>query len=114
MSVDVQQLGLESLHRSEHWFPGSHIDRLTVRNHLVLGLVGEAGEIANAWKKLARDGFTEERWLHLHDEIIDTLIYLAMLGEELGVEWEEALAANVAKCEARWGPVPVVETEEPA
>ena len=48
--------------------------------YLALGLVGEAGEVANKIKKVIRDGTSPDSVIH---ELGDVLWYLAMLSTEL-------------------------------
>jgi NTP pyrophosphatase (non-canonical NTP hydrolase) len=57
-------------------------------NYCVVGLCGEAGEVANKWKKSLRgDGFSAEE---LQKELEDTLWYVARTLDELGVPLETA------------------------
>lgn len=78
-------------------------------NYTVLGLIGEAGEIANKWKKFYRDGqdlhpgsdvyearFTAYR-SDIAAEVGDVLWYCANLATELGISFGEIAAANYAK-----------------
>lgn len=66
--------------------------------YLILGLVGEAGEIANKYKKVLRgDKTLKAARADLIDEASDTLWYLAMLCEELGVSFEDVARHNIAK-----------------
>lgn len=68
--------------------------------YTTLGLVGEAGEVANCVKKILRDDggkVTEEKQEKLKAEIGDVCWYLARLADELGLELEDILDANVFK-----------------
>lgn len=62
------------------------------RNGLILfqatGLAGEAGEVANEAKKLARDGLKVDSWTKIVDECGDNLFYMQRLLQlgSLGVE----------------------------
>lgn len=53
------------------------------RNGLILfqatGLAGEAGEVANEAKKLARDGLKVDSWTKIVDECGDNLFYMQRL-----------------------------------
>lgn len=62
--------------------------------YLTLGLVGEAGEVANKIKKVLRDGRSTDGIL---DECSDILWYLAMLVDELGGDLGEVADANLRK-----------------
>lgn len=69
--------------------------------YVALGLVGEAGEIANKVKKIYRDfdgslvrsGYKGA----LMDEIGDVLWYVSVLCDEIGVEFKDVAARNLAK-----------------
>lgn len=70
----------------------------------VLGLVGEAGEIANKVKKIQRDHasvMTEEMRESLGQEIGDCLWYLAALAYELDFELCALAKANLEKLAQR-------------
>lgn len=70
----------------------------------VLGLVGEAGEIANKVKKLERDHggeMTEEIQLQLVNEVGDVLWYLAAVAHELGFTLADIAELNLTKLERR-------------
>ena len=78
-----------------------HIEGLT---YLTLGLVGEAGEIANKVKKIIRDcgGVVEpERLTAIAEEAGDVLWYLSRLCTEMGVDLGQVAALNLAKLESR-------------
>ena len=72
--------------------------------YTALGLVGEAGEIANKVKKIMRDnnGKLEEiNKSDIFDELGDVLWYCASLADELGVNLEDVAKVNLIKLEDR-------------
>ena len=72
--------------------------------YTTLGLVGEAGEIANKVKKIMRDnnGKLEEiNKADIFDELGDVLWYCASLADELGVNLEDVAKVNLIKLEDR-------------
>jgi NTP pyrophosphatase (non-canonical NTP hydrolase) len=68
--------------------------------HLVLGLTGEAGEIAEKFKKLVRDHKSDLEKLDIEDmkkELGDVLWYIAVLGDFLGIKLDDIATKNIAK-----------------
>ncbi len=68
--------------------------------YLSLGLIGEAGEVANKVKKIIRDDnsvVTPEKREDLRGEIGDVLWYCAMLCEELDMNLGDAMSDNITK-----------------
>lgn len=68
--------------------------------HLVLGLVGEAGEIAEKVKKLVRDKNSDLAQLDREDtaaELGDVLWYAAVLADFLGLSLNDVAQRNVDK-----------------
>ena len=73
-----------------------------------LGLVGEAGEVAEKIKKLIRDKatdtpakLTETDRTEISKELGDVLWYLAQLASEIGVSLEDVATINLAKTQLR-------------
>lgn len=71
--------------------------------YTILGLCGEAGEVANRYKKILRvgGGMTPQRKVDLVDELGDVLWYVAMVARELGVPLSEVAARNINKLSER-------------
>lgn len=69
-----------------------------------LGLVGEAGEVAEKIKKVIRDNdgiITEEKREEIKKELGDVLWYIANLSKELGLTLEEVAEGNLTKLYSR-------------
>ena len=69
-----------------------------------LGLVGEAGEIADKVKKILRDKkgvFDKDSKDAIKFELGDVLWYISQLSSELGYELEEVANANLQKLNSR-------------
>jgi len=72
--------------------------------YVTLGLVGEAGEIAEKIKKIFRDNngiLDEERKQILKKELGDVLWYLAQLSTELGLSLDDVACFNIEKLSSR-------------
>lgn len=73
-------------------------------NYPILGLVGEAGEMANKYKKVLRDDdgvLREEKRQDLIKELGDVLWYAAACARDLDVSLEEVAQLNLGKLMAR-------------
>lgn len=72
--------------------------------HLLLGLVGEAGEIAEKSKKIIRDkdsDFAQFDKEDLTKELGDVLWFVAMLADYFDIPLEEVGQANIKKLASR-------------
>ena len=72
--------------------------------YAVLGLVGEAGEVADKLKKIIRDSggrLTDERRELMADELADVLWYLAAAARELGKPLDDIAVRSIRKTESR-------------
>ncbi len=70
----------------------------------VLGMMGEAGEVAEKIKKIWRDKnniISEEDRIEIKKEIGDVLWYLSQLSTELNVDFEDVANTNVLKIKSR-------------
>lgn len=68
--------------------------------HLLLGLVGEAGEIAEKMKKVVRDHDSDESRIDRDDmakELGDVLWYVAVLAQYFDVPLNDIAEKNIAK-----------------
>lgn len=80
--------------------PGKGLEDMTV--HL-LGLAGEAGSVASAYKKYIRDGEADVAFkLRMREEIGDVLWYLATITDHLGLNLDEVAMTNLDKTRGRW------------
>ena len=74
--------------------------------HLVLGLVGESGEIAEKFKKWIRDLDSDEARIDRADitkELGDVLWYIAVLADYLDLSLDDIARTNLAKLASRQG-----------
>lgn len=72
--------------------------------HLLLGLVGEAGEIAEKAKKIVRDHDSDFSKFDKEDftkELGDVLWHVAVLADYFGIELETVGAKNIEKLASR-------------
>jgi len=72
--------------------------------YVVLGLAGEAGEVANKLKKVIRDGggvITKEQRFALIDELGDVFWYLAQCCEKLDIDLSVVAMNNLNKLAER-------------
>jgi NTP pyrophosphatase (non-canonical NTP hydrolase) len=72
--------------------------------HLVLGLCGEAGEVAEKIKKIIRDRDSDFGQLDLNDltkELGDVLWHIAVVGKYFDISLEDIGAKNIEKLASR-------------
>lgn len=72
--------------------------------HLLLGLCGEAGEIAEKAKKIIRDHDNDFSKLNADDltkELGDVLWYVAVLADHFDIKLDDVATKNVAKLASR-------------
>lgn len=91
-------------------YPNAGEQDISGISYCVFGLIGEAGEIANKWKKLFReptkhanlDGTFEDKFHEsIIDELGDVLWYLSQLATELDTELGDIAVANIRKLQDR-------------
>jgi NTP pyrophosphatase (non-canonical NTP hydrolase) len=82
-------------------YPGhGDIDSYEGLSYVTMGLGGEAGEILNKVKKIARDNsgvITSEHRDKLADELGDVMYYVSQVATQLGFKLEEICRANQRK-----------------
>lgn len=94
------QLGVDAVAKYPEVGSGS----LNARLYAVLGLNGEAGEVAEKFKKIMRDKegiFSDEDTDEILKEIGDVLWYAAALSAEMGYSLEEVAIRNLEKLNSR-------------
>lgn len=72
--------------------------------HLVVGLVGEAGEVANELKKYMRTGCAErDKFVtKMRGELADVRIYLELVAHWLRIDLDQAVIDKREIVERRW------------
>lgn len=70
--------------------------------HMVLGIMTEAGEIADAYKKNTAYG-KDVDWVNVKEEIGDIMWYISNLCTMRGWDLEEILGTNIDKLKTRYG-----------
>jgi NTP pyrophosphatase (non-canonical NTP hydrolase) len=73
-------------------------------NYPILGLLGEAGELANKYKKVIRDDggiLSEEKRKDLIMELSDVMWYCATLANDLNVDLNTVCELNIQKLNDR-------------
>jgi NTP pyrophosphatase (non-canonical NTP hydrolase) len=76
----------------------------------LLGLVGEVGSLATAYKKRLRDGpGLASGKQHMREELGDVLWYIAALAHRFDLNLEDVAAANLVKIGDRWRPTPAAD-----
>lgn len=74
-------------------------------NYCIIGLIGEAGELANKFKKCLRDDsgvITAEKREELISELGDVLWYCSQLATELKVPLDIVAELNISKLRKRF------------
>ncbi|MFE9115736.1 nucleoside triphosphate pyrophosphohydrolase family protein [Streptomyces collinus] len=76
----------------------------------LLGLAGEVGSLATAYKKHLRDGPAYEQGKHqLREELGDVLWYVAALAHRFDLDLDDIATASLEKTKDRWRPTPDTE-----
>ena len=69
--------------------------------HMAMGVAGEAGEVLDVVKKTFAYGKPLDK-AHLVEEIGDICFYISGLIGMIDSSWDEVMAMNIAKLEARY------------
>ena len=92
----LQKEYTETVRRTES--PNFNIDKVSPRVvHAILGIVTEAGELADALKKTVFYKDRELDLVNIKEEIGDVAWYLHLLMDELGLDWNDILEVNDRK-----------------
>ena len=70
--------------------------------YLALAMSGEAGELANAVKKIVRDGYSEARMANVEEELVDVVIYTSMMIEALNMNFDDAFYMKQDELQQRY------------
>ena len=82
----------------------NHPEDLMDKTIWVMGIVGEAGEVVEKWKKIVayKEGvITDQDKRELQKEMGDVVWYVAVLANSLGMTFEEVMQLNVDKLRDR-------------
>ena len=94
---EYQKQSLKTIVQNRH-------DDLIGKTILALGIAGEAGEVADKWKKILayQNGeVSEADRAELAKEMGDVLWYLAVFAEELGLKLDDIAKGNLTKLASR-------------
>ncbi len=98
--IDIQELEYKDI---EEYFPELSKNGAQLILHMGLGLVGEAGEIANDLKKWHRGDFgIIELVDRMSKELPDVLIYLVLMAGALNIDIEDAWKEKKAYNDQRY------------
>ncbi|CAA79413.1 MazG-like pyrophosphatase [Fromanvirus L5] len=101
MHVDIYQIAASDT----AIYPGAgDCDSIEGLSYVTMGLVGEAGEIANKVKKILRDKdgvITQENRDDLQAELGDVMWYVAQLANQLDVWLSTVTQRNLNKLQSR-------------
>jgi NTP pyrophosphatase (non-canonical NTP hydrolase) len=108
--VNLTQLQKQAAVNSKRWFPDLHErSDMEIVVHMALGLAGEAGEVANAIKKLNRkyndlSQVPSDVLASIAEELADVFTYLLNLNTYVGIRsLEDEFQNKQGICDHRWG-----------
>lgn len=95
--IDEQAASIGSFERAcnHTWISGGDEEL-----RCVFGILGEAGEIAELYKKAQRKG-EKPNAIQVMDEMGDVLYYITMLAHQYGKSLEDIMTMNIAKLSER-------------
>ena len=82
----------------------NYVDSLMDKTIWAMGIVGEAGEIIEKWKKMVAYNsgeMTDAFVADMKKELGDVVWYVAVLANSLGLSFEEVMQHNVEKLKSR-------------
>jgi len=92
---EYQKLALTTAHTDPQY-----VDTIMDKTIWAMGVVGEAGEVIEKWKKIVayKEGkISEEDLAELAKELGDVVWYIAVLAHSLGLSFDEIMQRNVEK-----------------
>ena len=104
-ALDLREYQLRTQKTDLH--PGTDDKALMIP---LAGLAGETGELLSEYKKYLRDGDSHKLFKErIAEEVGDVLWYLANVATKFGLDLAQVAVQNLAKCEGRFGDLPVRE-----
>lgn len=102
--LTIRDFQRDMISNSDRWFPNAYETLASQVQVNVLGIAGEAGEVADVYKKFVRGSLTEEQMNEqLAEECIDLMHYLFQLLHVLDVDIAQAYIDKSAFNEERFG-----------
>ena len=93
---DYQKQALTTAH--------NHPDALMDKTIWVMGIIGEAGEVIEKWKKIVayKEGkFEEEHLREIAKELGDVVWYIAVFADSLDLSFDTIMQTNIEKLKSR-------------
>jgi NTP pyrophosphatase (non-canonical NTP hydrolase) len=102
--MTLPEIQKSMIDNSFRWFPEAFANGLDI-TLTILGVVGEAGEVADVLKKYMRKSLTKEEFEErVAEESVDLFHYLCMLWVGLGIDVTEVYKTKTEFNEQRFGP----------
>lgn len=101
--MTLPQIQKDIVENSRRWWPKLHGDQLDL-TATVLGICGEAGEVADELKKYGRGSTSQEQMvLNMANETIDLFHYICMIWVALSIDPVEVYKLKTEFNESRFG-----------